>query len=82
MRTTIRRIGNSKGMIIPSTLLAEVGLVDEAEITVVDGALVIRPPAKPVRKGWAEASKAIAEAEDDVLVLPEFANEGDEGLVW
>jgi antitoxin MazE len=82
MKTVIRRIGNSKGMIIPAALLAEVGLVDEAEITVVDGALVVRPPTKPVRSGWAEASKEIAQAGDDALVLPEFASEGDKDLAW
>lgn len=82
MRTVIRRIGNSKGMIIPAALLAEVGLVDEAEISVVDGALIIRPPPHGVRQGWAEASKAIAAAGDDALVLPELGNEGDKDLVW
>ena len=34
------------------------------------------------RAGWAAASKAIACAEDDVLVLGEFANRSDDdGLV-
>jgi hypothetical protein len=31
-----------------------------------------------VRKGWAEASRALAEAGDDALAWPEFANEDDE----
>lgn len=82
MRISIRRIGNSKGMIFPTSLLAQVGLHDEAEVSVEDGAIVVRAPAQPVRSGWAEASKALAAAEDDDLVMPEFANAEDEAITW
>ena len=82
MRISIRRIGNSKGMIFPTSLLAQVGLHDEAEVSVEDGAIVVRAPAQPVRSGWAEASKALADAEDDDLVMPEFANAEDEAITW
>jgi antitoxin MazE len=82
MRITIRRIGNSKGMIIPNAMLVQLGLENEAEITVEDGALVIRPPVKRVREGWTEASKTLADAGDDGLVMPEFSNSGDEELKW
>lgn len=34
------------------------------------------------RAGWAEDAKRIAEAGDDALVWPEFANEGDDELTW
>ena len=82
MRIAIRRIGNSKGMIIPTPLLAQIGLEDEAEVSVEDGALVVRAPARHVRSGWAEASKALAKSGDDALVLPEFGNVGDAELAW
>ncbi|WP_025917404.1 antitoxin [Herminiimonas sp. CN] len=82
MRIAIRRIGNSKGMIIPASLLAQIGLEDAAEVSMEDGALVVRAPARPVRSGWAEASKALAQSGDDALVLPEFANAGDAELAW
>ncbi|MGH8531504.1 MAG: AbrB/MazE/SpoVT family DNA-binding domain-containing protein, partial [Gammaproteobacteria bacterium] len=32
MKTTIRRMGNSQGVIIPKPLLAQIGLEDEAEM--------------------------------------------------
>jgi hypothetical protein len=38
--------------------------------------------AKGVRKGWAAASKAIANAGDDALVWPEFGLSSDEDLQW
>lgn len=82
MRIAIRRIGNSRGMIIPTSLLAQLGLETEADVSIVDGALIIRAPAKPVRCGWAEASKELARVGDDALVMPEFANADDAELAW
>jgi hypothetical protein len=35
-----------------------------------------------VRKGWAEASRVIADAGDDELVWPEFSNADDDELAW
>ena len=43
MKIAIRRIGNSKWMIIPTVILNQIGLEHEAELSVKDGALVIRP---------------------------------------
>ena len=82
VHVTIRRIGNSQGIVIPKPMLAQAGLEGEAEMTIEDGALVLRRPDRPVRVGWAAASRKIAEAGDDELVLGEFANEGDEHLEW
>jgi antitoxin MazE len=82
MRTPIRKMGNSQGVIIPKPLLAQVGLENEAEMLVENGAIVLRRPQGKVREGWAEASQAIAAAGDDALVWPEIANEDDAGLEW
>ena len=82
MRIVIRRIGNSKGLIFPTSLLAQVGLKDEAEVSVEDGAIVVRVPAQPIRSGWAEASKSLAAGGDDDLVMPEFVNAEDEAITW
>jgi len=75
-------MGHSQGVIIPKPLLAQVGLQDEAEMVVEDHAIVIRRPRGAIREGWAEASQAIAAADDDGLVWPEFGNEGDAHLQW
>lgn len=82
MRVAIRRIGNSRGMIIPASMLAQLGLETEADISIIDGALVVRAPAKPARYGWDEASRKLALAGDDALVMPEFANPFDAELAW
>ena len=82
MRTTIRRWGNSQGVLIPKPLLQQVGLVDQAEMLVEGDALVLRRLKAEPRSGWAEASRALADHNDDALVLPEFGNEGDAELSW
>jgi antitoxin MazE len=82
MLTTIRRLGNSQGILIPKPLLQQVGLVDKAEIRVEGDALVLRRPKGASRAGWAEECKALAATGDDALVLPEFANEADAELTW
>ena len=82
MHVSIRPIGNSRGIVIPKPMLAQLGLEDGADLTVENGALVIRKPALPARAGWADAAKAVALADDDGLVMGEFANEGDEDRTW
>lgn len=82
MLTTLRKLGNSQGVIIPKPLLVEVGLTKEAEMRVENGAIVLRPAKRSVREGWAEACEALAATGDDGLAWPEFANEGDETLAW
>ena len=57
-----------------------VPLTDEAEISVEGGAIVLRRPAS--RAGWAEASRRVAEADDDVLVMGEFGNADDTDHTW
>jgi antitoxin MazE len=83
MHVSIRQIGNSQGVVIPKPVLAQLGLSGEAgaEMTIEGGALVLRRPASPVRTGWAEAARKIAEAGDDTLVMGEFGNAADTELV-
>jgi antitoxin MazE len=82
MKITIRRMGNSRGVIIPKPILVQVGLTDEAEIGVERGAIVLRKPRGTARAGWAEASRRISRAGGDALAWPEFGNEGDKDLDW
>ena len=82
MLTTIRRRGNSQGVLIPKPLLKQLGLEDEAEMRIEGDALVLRRPKIAPRAGWAEASQRLAAAGDDTLMLREFATEADAELKW
>jgi len=67
VRTRIVRIGNSRGIRIPKVLLEQSNLEEEVELEVREGEIVVRA-ARPVRHGWAEAFKAMAEQGDDDLL--------------
>lgn len=82
MHVSIRKIGNSQGILIPKPMLAQVGLADVADLKVNNGVIEIRPAKRNPREGWAKDSQRIAEADDDGLVWPEFGNEGDADLAW
>ncbi|MGB6745883.1 MAG: hypothetical protein WBE38_19700 [Terracidiphilus sp.] len=82
MLTTIRRLGNSQGVIIPKPLLRQAGLEDRAEMFVKGQMLVLQRPKPAVRSGWAEASRKVAAEGGDALAWPEFANEADANLKW
>ena len=84
MRAAIRKLGNSSGVIIPKIMLAEIGVAagDTVDLSLEDGRITIIPLKRRPREGWAEASRAIAEAGDDALVWPEFGNDEDATLKW
>ena len=78
----IRQIGNSRGVVIPKAILEQIGFDDRADLVIEGGRLVLSKPKKNPREGWAEDSRAIAEAGEDELVLGDFMNEADEDWVW
>jgi len=84
MRVAVRRLGNSSGVIIPKSVLAEAGVAvgDTVDMSLEEGRIVLAPLQTHARAGWAEQSKAIAEAGDDALVWPEFPNSDDDRLDW
>ncbi len=79
---TVRRIGNSLGIVIPKPVLAQVGLSEQAELTVERGAIVLRKPRNAARSGWAEAARSVALQGQDELLMGEFANAADQELEW
>lgn len=58
----IRNIGNSKGILLPEPLLAQVGLDDStvAEATIEHGAILLRKLAQPAGAGWVQAGNLAA----------------------
>jgi antitoxin MazE len=84
MRSAIRKRGNASGVIIPKSMLAEIGVApgDAVDLSLEGGRIVITPVKRRPRKGWTEAFREIAEAGDDALVWPEFGNDSDADLTW
>jgi antitoxin MazE len=67
MKSSIVRIGNSRGVRIPKPLLDQTGLNGEVEIRAEKNTLVIGPARKP-REGWAAAFREMAQRGDDRLL--------------
>jgi antitoxin MazE len=66
-KTRIVRIGNSRGIRIPKTLLEEADLPEEVELHAQPGRLVVQAASRP-RSGWAAAAKRMrARGEDRLL---------------
>lgn len=82
MRSALRKMGNSTGVIIPGPVMAALGakVGDDVELTVEKGRLLVTPAKKP-RAGWGDDARRIA-GSDDALVWPEFGNQDDEAFEW
>ncbi len=76
MLTSITKIGNSKGVIIPAHLLKQCGFENEIYIEVKEESLVISKAKKP-RDGWDEAF-AKANSKADEFMVGDFSNNFDQ----
>lgn len=82
MQVSVRKMGNSYGVLIPKPILLETGLSEVAELTLNKGVIEIRPIKVNPRTGWAQDAQRVAALKDDALVWPALANEGDKDLQW
>jgi antitoxin MazE len=64
MLARVRKIGNSRGIIIPAALLATCGIGSTVELSVEEGRLVIAASRRP-REGWFEGATATDAAYED-----------------
>ena len=85
MQTALRKMGNSTGVILPRSILGEIGLKVGAaiDLRVEDGKLIGTPIATDARAGWADAAAAIGPNETgEETAWRGFANEDDRDLTW
>jgi len=69
MRTVIRKVGNSRGIIIPAAFIATCGFGDEVEIAVSGSKLIIQA-AQANRRGWLDGYDPSADV-DAFAALPQ-----------
>ena len=85
MRVNLVRVGNSKGVIIPATLIASCGLKEAVNLQIEGKKLVIEALAQP-RAGWFDTAPDTAPddaATPDESVLDSIPlEEGDDEWVW
>jgi len=85
MQTALRKIGNSTGMILPGSILGEIGVTTGAamDLRVEDGKLIVTPVRAGVRAGWAEGAAILASADiEEESAWQGFGNEDDADLTW
>ena len=58
IRTSIRKIGNSKGVILPAAVLQEVGAADTLMLSVERGRIILEAP-REFRQGWFMTAKPL-----------------------
>ncbi|OGU39211.1 MAG: MazE family transcriptional regulator [Ignavibacteria bacterium RIFOXYB2_FULL_35_12] len=71
MKTKVIKIGNSRGIRIPKSLIDESGLKSEVEIEVNDGQIIIKPISKN-RESWETEFRKMAKNKDDILLDSEI----------
>lgn len=81
MKSRIVRIGNSRGVRLPKTLLEEAGLSDEVEIRA-EGRSIVITPAAGAREGWAEAAGRLSKQQPGLLDPPTPTRFDDEDWDW
>ena len=52
MLTTMRKVGNSRGVLIPAAFLASCQIEDQVDMQLQDGQIVIRPVKRKLRQDW------------------------------
>lgn len=84
MKTAIRKMGNSQGILIPKPFLLQTGLdVGEVEIEVENDSIVIRKPKRRSREGWAQACQRIAaDSAEQPIAWPLITNDKDAEFSW
>jgi antitoxin MazE len=81
-KARIVRIGNSRGIRVPKSMLDQAQLPEEVELHAEPGRLVVRAARGP-RSGWAAAAKAMrAEGADRLLDAPMRTRFDDEEWEW
>jgi antitoxin MazE len=77
IRSKVVKIGNSRGIRIPRTILEQAGLTDEIEMKVEGNQLIIQSSHHP-RQGWEKRFAEMAEQGDDRLLDETSTTQWDE----
>ena len=70
MKADIIKIGNSKGIRIPASLLKQCGIDKKVEIEIRHNNIILKPVKSP-REGWAAAFREMSKRGDGQLLIPD-----------
>ena len=81
MITSLTKIGNSKGIIIPAKILAQFQIEDSVAVYVKDDTLVISKP-KLDRSSWGDAFSKLSVNDNEQLISDDLSNDFDDEWTW
>lgn len=81
MKAELIKIGNSKGLRIPSAIMKQCGMKDKVELVVKDHSLIITP-CHDSRLGWEDDFKRMARCNDDMLLDEDISNHSWDDEEW
>lgn len=87
MLTSMRQIGNSRGVLIPAAFLVSCQIEDQVDMQLQDGQIVIKPVRSKLRDGWfvdsaAASTSVLAQEEIEAQVWSEAPVADDSEWVW
>ncbi len=68
MKTRVIKIGNSRGIRIPKSIIEQSGLNDEVELEVRNDQIIIKSISTNKRENWDLLFKKMAQKKDDILL--------------
>jgi antitoxin MazE len=84
MKTQLVKIGNSRGIRLPKSIIEQIGLERDVELEVQSDRIIIRKGGEP-RAGWAEDARQMHARGDDELIdgdLPPLTSFDTEEWEW
>lgn len=82
MKTAVIKIGNSRGIRIPKSVLAECHIENEVDLILEKDKIIIIPFKERPRIGWEFQFKKMAEKNDDKLIIPEAIDLDQKDWEW
>lgn len=78
----IVRIGNSKGLRLPKSLLEQFHIGKEVDLQTTKDGLLITPKKSKTRSGWGEKFKSMASHKEDKLLIPDELDIDSQDWKW
>ena len=83
MKTSVVKIGNSKGIRLPKIILNQCQIENEVDLQLKNNFIIIKPvPSKKIRKNWAEVFKKMHSNNDDKLLIQDSLDLNMEDWEW
>jgi len=76
MRINVIKVGNSKGLRIPKSILEEYRITNSVELKLKDGYIELRPIKKP-RENWTKEFKKMVNDPNEENRIPDFFEEDE-----